>query len=95
MKIGVPRELSPGEKRVAIVPETVKRLAAKKIEVVLEAGAGAGAYTADADYVAAGATIAPSAEALYASVDAVAKIGKPTEAEVAKYREGTLLVSLL
>jgi NAD(P) transhydrogenase subunit alpha len=95
MKIAVPRETAPGETRVAIVPESIKRLVAKKLEVVVEAGAGAGAFIPDAEYAAAGAAIEPSTEALYAAADLVIKIGVPTADEVARMREGAALISLL
>ena len=57
MKIGIPRETAPGERRVALIPETVKKLAAKKIETVVETGAGAASSFSDEEYTAAGATI--------------------------------------
>jgi len=57
MRIVVPREDAPAEKRVPIVPESVKRLVAKKIEVTVEAGAGDRAHMTDEEYKAAGAEI--------------------------------------
>src|SRR5262245_19110354 len=95
MKIGVPHETSPGECRVAIVPETVKRLAAKKIQFVVQAAAGEESYFSDDDYKAAGATIAATPDELYASVDAIVKVQKPDPDEVAKLKEGSTLVSFL
>lgn len=92
MKIGVPKESAGDERRVAIVPETVKKLAAKKIEFAIQRGAGAGAFIADADYEAVGARIVDDA---FEGVDAVAKINEPTADEVARLREGTALLSLL
>jgi H+-translocating NAD(P) transhydrogenase subunit alpha len=90
VKIGVPREGAEGERRVAIVPETVKRLIAKKFTVVVEPGAGTAAGASDQDYVAAGATIGDPWGA-----DAVIKVSVPTPAEIEKVREGAALVSLL
>jgi len=95
LKIGIPRETSSDERRVAIVPETVRKLVAKKLEFVVQAGAGDGSFLPDADYVAAGAKIATGADELYGSVDAVAKVNEPSADEVAKLKEGTALVSLL
>ncbi len=95
MKIGVPKETAEHERRVAIVPETVRKLAAKKIEVVLQAGAGEAASFPDADYLAAGARLAPTFEAVAAEADAVVKVQKPSPEEVARLREGSALVSLL
>ena len=60
MKIGIPKETAPGEKRVAIVPETVKKLAAKKIESVVESLAGMASSFSDAEYQAAGALVVAS-----------------------------------
>ena len=57
--IGVPREIAAGERRVALIPDAVKKLTGAGAAVVVESGAGAGAFIDDAAYVAAGATIAP------------------------------------
>ena len=95
MRIAVPRETTPGEARVAIVPETIKRLVGKKLEVVVEAGAGAGARVSDGEYQAAGATIAPDARALYAAGDVIVKVQAPRPEEVLLASEGAALVSLL
>jgi NAD(P) transhydrogenase subunit alpha len=95
MKIGIPRESVAGERRVALVPETVRKLAAKKIEVVVQAGAGEGSSWSDAEYQAAGASIAGSFEDLVARSDAIVKVHKPSADEVSKLKEGTALVALL
>jgi NAD(P) transhydrogenase subunit alpha len=95
MKIGIPKETGADERRVAIVPETVKKLAAKRIETVLQAGAGAAAAYPDAEYQAAGATIAASFDDLVARSDALAQVGTPTEAEVAALKDGSAFVGLL
>jgi NAD(P) transhydrogenase subunit alpha len=95
MKLAVPKETEPGEERVAIVPETVKRLITKGIEVSVESGAGEGARFPDEEYKEAGATIEHSVESLLAGSDVVVKIHRPTPAEIAKIREGAALVSPL
>jgi NAD(P) transhydrogenase subunit alpha len=95
MKLAVPKETEPGEERVAIVPETVKRLVTKGIEVLVESGAGEGARFSDEEYKEAGATIEHSVESLLAGSDVVVKIHRPTPAEIAKIREGAALVSPL
>jgi NAD(P) transhydrogenase subunit alpha len=95
MRIGVPRESGADERRVAVVPETVKKLAAKKIEFVVQAGAGGGAFLSDAEYEAAGARIAAAAEEVFGSADAVVKVNEPTAAETALLREGSALVAQL
>jgi NAD(P) transhydrogenase subunit alpha len=94
MKIGIPKETAPGERRVALIPETVKKLAAKKIETVVETGAGMASSFSDAEYEAAGAQIASSYEDLVSKSDAIVKIVRPNDAELAKLKEGTALVSL-
>jgi len=94
MKIGIPKETAPGEKRVALIPETVKKLAAKKIETVVEAGAGMASSFSDEEYKAAGATIASSLEDLASQVDTIIKIIRPSDTELAKLKDGSALVSL-
>ncbi len=94
MLIAVPREVVAGEKRVALVPESVKRLVGRKLEVVVESGAGAGAHSTDDDYRAAGARIESGPDALYAAADLVFKVQPPQPEEIARLREGQTLVSL-
>jgi NAD(P) transhydrogenase subunit alpha len=94
MILAVPRETLSGERRVALVPESVKRLVGKKFEVVVEAGAGAAAESSDDDYKAAGARIEPDVAKLYASADILFKVQPPTDDEIARLREGSILVSL-
>ncbi|MBI3855492.1 MAG: Re/Si-specific NAD(P)(+) transhydrogenase subunit alpha [Planctomycetes bacterium] len=94
MKIGIPKETAPGERRVALIPETVKKLAAKKIETVIETGAGAASSFSDAEYQAAGAQVASSLEDLVSKTDVIVKVVRPGDAEIAKLKEGTALVCL-
>ncbi len=95
MRIAVRKEGAPGERRVSIVPESVKRLAAKKIEVSVESGAGQGSFSSDDDYRAAGARIDPSFDALVVDADAVVQIRPPSVEDVKRLKEGSALVSLL
>jgi len=95
VEIGVPKEMKAGERRVAIVPETVRRLAGRGVTVAVEAGAGAGAWFIDADYLSAGASVEPAAPALLAEADLVAKIHPPTPREIELLRPGGALLSLL
>jgi len=95
VKIAVPREVAPGERRVALTPDAVAALVKGGLEVCVEAGAGAGAFHADAAYERAGATLAADAAALFAQCDIVLKVQKPTAAEVEQLREGSVLVGLL
>jgi len=101
MKIGVPREIVPGERRVALTPDAAAALAKLGLTVLVEAGAGSGAFFSDAAYEKAGASIVPDAAALYGQADVVLKVQKPQEHstlgqhEVDLMREGTVLVAFL
>jgi H+-translocating NAD(P) transhydrogenase subunit alpha len=77
MRIGVPKETAPGERRVALVPESAKKLIQAGYEVAIEAGAGDDAGYLDGAYREAGATIASDAAALLGSSDLVLKVGPP------------------
>jgi len=90
MRVGVTRETAPGERRVALVPETAGKLAKAGFEVVVEAGAGDAASFPDAAYTDAGVTIGDAWAA-----DAVLKVSKPNAAETARLRDGQLLISYL
>ena len=92
--IGVPRETEQGERRVALVPDTVRRLADDGVETLVENGAGEAAGFPDDAYTEAGARLVPAAE-LYASADLVARVRRPSGAEIARLREGQALVALL
>ena len=94
-RIGVPREIFPGEKRVATVPEAVAKLVKLGFAVVVESGAGELAQLSDADYVQAGATIAPNAAALWSGSDIVFKVRAPTPDEVALMHAGQTLIGFL
>jgi NAD(P) transhydrogenase subunit alpha len=95
MRLAVPKENTPGETRVAIVADTVKRLVAKKVDVSVESHAGERSFVRDEDYKTAGATIEPAADAMFGKADVVVQIHPPTEAQIAKLKEGSTLVSLL
>ena len=99
MLLGIPREIVEGERRVAIVPETVQKLVRAGTSVIVEAGAGAGSYHDDAAYEAAGAAVARSATDLYGRADIIAKIHRPQRTrgvdEVAMLRTGTSLIAML
>src|SRR4051812_45067181 len=95
MRIAVPKESVAGERRVPIVPETVKRLGAKKIDVSVESGAGLESRVSDDEYRAVGATIEPSSEPLFAAADVVVRLRIPTLEEIGRLKEGSALVSPL
>jgi NAD(P) transhydrogenase subunit alpha len=94
MKVGVARETAPGERRVALVPEALGKLTAAGLEILVEAGAGAGAAIPDAAYVDAGATVVKT-DALYAGADVVLRVQKPSDAEAARLRSGQAVIGLL
>ena len=95
VRIGVPRETDAREQRVAVVPDGVRALVRGGATVVVERGAGARAYYADALYEKAGATLADGAAAVYDGADVVAKVQRPAPPEIAHLRRGTLLISLM
>ena len=90
-RIGVPREIFPGEKRVATVPEVVEKLIKLGFKVVVESGAGDLANFADDTYRAAGADVVEGAAALWAASDIVFKVREPGTDEVALMHEGQTL----
>ncbi len=92
LTIGVPREIFPGEKRVATVPDVVEKLIKLGFQVAVESGAGDGANFGDDVYRAAGAEIVGSAAQLWAGSDIVFKVRGPTTEEVGLLREGGTLV---
>ena len=94
MKVGVAKESAPGETRVAVVPDTARRLVGDGVDVLVERGAGVTATFADAAYEEAGARLLPTGE-LYAEADVVCKVRKPSAEEVGRLREGQVLVALL
>ena len=88
--IGIPKELAPGETRVALVPSLVSSLTRDKHQVLVEKGAGAGARFADAEYVKAGATIVDDASTLYGKAEIILKV-QPPRAQVNGKPEAELL----
>src|SRR5256885_8075081 len=95
MKVGVPQETAISERRVALVPETVGRLAKGGVEVLVQRGAGEGAFCADELYRAAGATLVPEAGRVLAGADVVVKVQLPAPEEAAQLRAGAVLISFL
>jgi NAD(P) transhydrogenase subunit alpha len=101
MRIGIPREQRPGEHRVAASPDTVKRLIAKGVEVLVERGAGARARFADQAFADAGARLIEELQALYREADVVLKVRRPLAAsedavdEMTLLRPGQVLIGML
>ena len=92
MRIGSPKEVMPGEARVAMTPDSAIQLQKLGYECFIESGAGLEARFSDADYQAAGVTVVDSAEALFQSVDVIAKVRPPLEDEVSRVNKGQTLV---
>ena len=90
MRVSVPKETAAGERRVALVPEVVERLAKSGVEVTLEAGAGEAAHQPDAAYEQAGASLGDGF-----SGQVVAKVAPPSEAEIGRLQSGSVLVGFL
>ena len=86
---------APAETRVAAVPDTVKKYVALGASVVVQAGAGQNAGVPDADFEAAGATIAPDAATTARDADIVLKVRRPTEAEFRAAKPGALVIAIM
>jgi proton-translocating NAD(P)+ transhydrogenase subunit alpha len=95
MKIAVPREILPGERRVALTPEAAAALVKGGLDVLVETGAGEGAFHADAAYEKSGARIVADAAALFGQADVVLKVQKPALSEVDQLRPQAVLVAFL
>jgi NAD(P) transhydrogenase subunit alpha len=89
MRVGVPKETTPGERRVALVPETIGRLP-DGVEVVVEPGAGSAAAFTDDAYTEAGATLGDPWPA-----EVIVKVAPPSAAEVARLHDGQVLIGFL
>ncbi len=101
MIVGVPQEIIPGEKRVALVPAGVEKLIEANLEVLVQSGAGEKAGYSDQSYEKAGASIEADAAGLYSRADIVLKVREPAadpgsgEGEVESFRNDTALISFI
>jgi alanine dehydrogenase len=95
MRIGVPKEIKNHEYRVGLTPASVRELTAAGHDVSVETQAGSGIDYTDNDYVAAGATIAPTAEAVFATSTMIVKVKEPQPVEIAMLRPDHLLFTYL
>ncbi|WP_375568761.1 alanine dehydrogenase [Seohaeicola saemankumensis] len=95
MKIGCPKEIKPQEFRVGMTPNAAMEAVAHGHTVLIETGAGVGAGFADADYVAAGATIIATAADVFAQADMIVKVKEPQAGERKMLHEGQLLFTYL
>jgi len=95
MQIAIPKETLAGENRVALIPDSVKKLVRAGAKVKIEAGAGLGAGFTDAEYVDQGAEIVTDRGALLSEGDIVLRLHKPELSEIAAYKEGAISISHL
>ena len=95
MRIGVPSEIKPNERRVGLVPGSVRELTARGHEVLVQAGAGNGIGMGDDAYVAAGAKITPTAQDVFANADMIVKVKEPQLNECAMLRPEQILFTYL
>src|SRR5215472_9330410 len=95
MRIGVPKEIKNHEYRVGLTPASAREFAAAGHQILIETDAGAGINAANKDYRAAGASIASSADEIYASSEIIIKVKEPQEHEWKKLREGQILFTYL
>jgi NAD(P) transhydrogenase subunit alpha len=93
--IAVTRERRDGETRCAVTPETVKKFVSMGATVTVEAGTGTGSSIPDADYVAAGASVAKDTKAVLSGADIVLKVRGPTAQETSALKPGAIVVALL
>lgn len=95
MKIGCPKEIKPQEFRVGMTPDAAREAVVHGHEVLVQTGAGLGAGFTDADYIAAGARIADTAEEVFATTEMIVKVKEPQAAERKRLREGQVLFTYL
>lgn len=92
MIVGVPKEVVPHERRVALIPDSVSSLVKAGLEVSVQSGAGAGAFFSDEQFQKAGAKIVPD---VFGLADILVKVQRPGKEEIEKMREGAVLIGLL
>jgi NAD(P) transhydrogenase subunit alpha len=95
VKIAVPKETEAGERRVALVPDTVSRLTSAGLDVAVEAGAGERATFLDEAYREAGASIASGPDELYRDAEVVVRVRKPAGEEIDALPDGSVLIAFL
>src|SRR5437762_9207196 len=94
MRIGVPKETASGERRVALVPEVVKKLTGQDHTVLVQAGAGDAALIPDTQFEDAGAELTPDVNAVFGA-DLVVKVAPPSAEEIALLHDGSTLIGFL
>ena len=95
MQVGLPKEIKNHEYRVGLTPASVHELSSHGHQVLVQRGAGADIGLSDAQYVAAGATLAPDAATVFAQADMIVKVKEPQPQECALLRPGQILYTYL
>ena len=95
MKIAIPKEITPGETRVAVVPAMISTFVRDNHEVVVQAGAGQAASFSDDEYKKAGAAIVPDAQSVYSNAQVIIKVQPPSAAETQLFPEQSAYVGFL
>jgi NAD(P) transhydrogenase subunit alpha len=95
VKVAIPKERAPDERRVALVPDTATKLIAAHLDVAIESGAGASAYLSDAVYEQAGVRLVAGEAALLQDADAVLKVQAPDADEILLFKKDAVLISFL
>ncbi|MAR89281.1 MAG: Re/Si-specific NAD(P)(+) transhydrogenase subunit alpha [Pseudomonadota bacterium] len=95
MLVGIPKEIYPGENRVAVIPSGIENLTGAGFDVVVQSGAGAASHYDDDEYRNAGASIAPDAKSLYDQADLILKVRQPVEDEPELIKQGSSLICML
>jgi len=95
MKLTIPKQNQPGEARVPLVPALVGKLTALGVQVLVETGAGLGAYHSDEDYQQAGATILAEAGEAWSTGEVVVTVAPPTPPQASQMREEAVLLGML
>ena len=101
LSFGIPKEIMGGERRVAAIPDTVKKLSDGGAKIFVEKGAGVGSYFSDEEYKKAGATVLDDVQELYSQADIILKVKEPLfnddigTHEVDMMHEGQVLITFL
>ncbi len=95
MEVILLKETEPGESRVALVPESIKKLVGMKVNVNIESGAGIESGVSDVDYEAAGAKISKDRGALLESADILVAVNRPSDNDVARLKKGSVVIGFL
>lgn len=95
MIIAVPKEILPGENRVALVPDTAAKLIKTGFQIIIEKDAGLNASYLDDMYIAAGAVIIADRSELFAKADVILKVQKPADEEISLLKDNTILISFI